>query len=42
MKNFANPEMEIVKLSVADVITASGGEVCDTHNPACTLEGERD
>ena len=35
MKEFQNPEMEVIKIAVEDVITTSA---CSIHNPYCQYE----
>lgn len=39
MKRFQDPQMEIVEIAVADVITAS---TCLENNPNCQYETELD
>jgi predicted metal-binding protein len=39
MKRFQDPQMEIVEIAVADVITAS---TCSEYNPNCPYETEMD
>ena len=37
-KNFAEPEMEVVRFNAQEIVTATSG--CQVDNDGCPIEGE--